>query len=64
MTPDDNLICSDQCLCQPSSEKLPPTAEETTRVKDLGATISRQKSPSNLSPQGSGNISERDTERV
>jgi hypothetical protein len=48
MTSDDILPCSDQCLAQPSSEKLPPAVDgdpqpdNMHRVRDLGTLSPKQ----------------------
>ncbi|KAL6040016.1 hypothetical protein STEG23_015582, partial [Scotinomys teguina] len=63
-----------KCPAQPSSEKLPPAADENKyiepqldimkRVRDLGTLRVNAMSPSTLSPQGSVNPVEEEAERV
>lgn len=62
----NGLLLYLQCLAQPSSEKLLPVVGENTdrhpqldnglKARDLGALSLNGMSPSNSSPQGSGNF--------
>ena len=72
MTPNDIDIFIDQCLIQPSLEKLSPAADgnkyrahrQTCNEKSLEHTALNGRSPSNSTPQSSGNPLEEDVETV
>ena len=63
------VLYSDQCLTQPSQEKLPPaadgkrhTAKHYTESESVEHTALNEMAPSNPSPLSSGNSTEEEAE--